>query len=551
MNRAIKHICLLGYVMLLNVPNVLAFQQSETQDIFFYFEIRDTISSEPIPVNPKIPEGLNYRIQIACFRNPAVPSEYFKGITPIYGISNDKSDVKVYYAGMFRRLADAQNALAEVKNKGFSDSFIDYFTGNTAIFTGKAAALEQEWGTQPFEKIVINNPVLDEPQLSETEIEVETRAGAGTDSGSVKETVRFLFFEFSVSQPILLIRILIILITIAIVCQIILLIWILATRNKMHIVQGKTDKLMGQYQTLLVDYLFSENNEYQFYQIKQIATSEFNKEILINQMIDLSVNLSGEAKEKLRDLYLKLELDRDSIAKAYSRKWHIQIKGFRELAFMNIKEANWKIRDALKSKNDILRMESQLALIRLNEDDPFSFLDDLQRPFTLWEQLNAHEQIIFHNLPIPDFSRWINSPNNTVVIFSLRMIQVFKQIHASKAVIASLEHPDSEVRQTAIKVCGEIQLREALPHLKHLYKNEDYSNSLAIVQTMRKMPDESVLGFLKLVIDKEEDVQLQIEAALAIAKMGETGISALVKLVKSEYKNYQIIIRHVLDKRIS
>jgi hypothetical protein len=68
---------------------------------------------------------------------------------------------------------------------------------------------------------------------------------------------------------------------------------------------------------------------------------------------------------------------------------------------------------------------------------------------------------------------------------------------------------------------------------------------------MGKMPEESVLGFLKLVLDKEEEVQLQILAALAIANMGEIGIAALVKLVKSEYKDYQIIIRHVLDKRIS
>jgi len=84
-----------------------------------------------------------------------------------------------------------------------------------------------------------------------------------------------------------------------------------------------------------------------------------------------------------------------------------------------------------------------------------------------------------------------------------------------------------------------------------MYKNEDYTNCLSIVHTMGKMPDESMLSFLKLVLDKEEDVQLQIESAKAISKMGEVGVAALVKLIKSEYKNYQIIIRHVLDKRIN
>jgi hypothetical protein len=71
------------------------------------------------------------------------------------------------------------------------------------------------------------------------------------------------------------------------------------------------------------------------------------------------------------------------------------------------------------------------------------------------------------------------------------------------------------------------------------------------VQAISKMPDESVLNFLKLVIDKEEDVQLQIEAAMAINNLGILGRQTLQKLMDSDYKNYQIIIKHVLDKRIN
>jgi len=47
------------------------------------------------------------------------------------------------------------------------------------------------------------------------------------------------------------------------------------------------------------------------------------------------------------------------------------------------------------------------------------------------------------------------------------------------------------------------------------------------------MPDEKILHFLTLVIDKEEDVQLQIEAAMAINNMGEIGRTALQKLLNS------------------
>jgi hypothetical protein len=83
-----------------------------------------------------------------------------------------------------------------------------------------------------------------------------------------------------------------------------------------------------------------------------------------------------------------------------------------------------------------------------------------------------------------------------------------------------------------------------------MYKNQEYKICLEIIKSMGKMPDSSMIGFLKLVIDKEEDVQLQIEATKAIRNNGEEGVKALVKLMESEYKNYSIIIKHVLDRRI-
>jgi hypothetical protein len=93
-------------------------------------------------------------------------------------------------------------------------------------------------------------------------------------------------------------------------------------------------------------------------------------------------------------------------------------------------------------------------------------------------------------------------------------------------------------------------MRSTLETMKSMYKNQDNKICLEIVKSMGKMPDPSMMNFLKLVLDKEDDVQLQIEATKAIENNGEEGVKALVKLMKSEYKNYNIIIRHVLDRRI-
>ncbi|MBN2862241.1 MAG: HEAT repeat domain-containing protein, partial [Bacteroidales bacterium] len=302
-----------------------------------------------------------------------------------------------------------------------------------------------------------------------------------------------------------------------------------------------------KYQGLIVDYLFGNANPDDF---RPIASDTYRRQVLIDQMIDVSVNLKGEEAKKMLSLYKHLGLDRDSIKRANDMRWHKKVKGFRELAFMNIRDANDAIYKALNSPNEILRMEAQIALVRLGDGNPFDFLSHLTRPFSLWEQITLHELIIQHNIPVPEFKKWLGSPNPTVAMFALRMIREFKQKDAGDDIIKALQRPEPEVRQLAVQVAGDLELRSTLELMKHMYKNQDYNICLEIVRSMGKMPDLSMMGFLKLVLDKEDDVQLQIEATKAIENNGEEGVKALVKLMKSEYKNYNIIVRHVLDRRI-
>jgi hypothetical protein len=135
---------------------------SDTVEVYYYFKVFDKPDTDPkakIKIDPAVPEGLIYRIQVAVFRNPVKPS-YFKGITPVYGFSNKGSELKTYYAGLFRRMSDARKALTEVRKKGFKDSFIASFQGKKPVSADRAALLEKEWGSKPFEKTVNKLPLV-------------------------------------------------------------------------------------------------------------------------------------------------------------------------------------------------------------------------------------------------------------------------------------------------------------------------------------------------------------------------------------------------------
>lgn len=340
---------------------------------------------------------------------------------------------------------------------------------------------------------------------------------------------------------------LIITIFLSILSMIILLVVILLNRSRLEKEEKLRSYLSETYQTMIVDYLFADINTDKFF---EIASNKYRRQVLIDQMIDVSVNLKGDTENKLQNLYLSLGLDEDSVKRAHDFRWHKKIKGFRELAFMNIKDANDQMYKALNSGNEILRMEAQIALVRLTDHDPFNFLFSLKRPFSLWEQITLHDLIIQHDLPVPSFKRWLMVKNPTVVMFALRMIREFRQKDAEDEIRELLNHNSPEVRRLAVQVAGDMDMRSTLETMKRMYKSQDYKTCLEIIKSMGKMPDPSYIGFLELVLDKEDDVQLQIEATKAIENNGEEGVKTLVKLMKSEYKNYNIIVRHVLDRRI-
>ena len=191
-------------------------------------------------------------------------------------------------------------------------------------------------------------------------------------------------------------------------------------------------------------------------------------------------------------------------------------------------------------------------MVRLSDDNPYEFLNLLEKPLALWEQVTLHEMLIQHNLKVPAFRQWFTSENESIVMYALEMVSWFRQKGVANEIIGLFAHESERIRNTAIKVCGELGLRTSLPSLKKIYWEESYRNKLDILRTFASVPDARHLDFLKSVLDAEEDVQLQILATKAMENTDEPGISLLIKLMKSksEYKNYQIIIRHVLDGRI-
>jgi len=496
----------------------------------------------------------NYPLQLGAFTRRSNAEALRNRIEKMLGVTVDI----IAEGGLFKvRINNSESdAAAYYIPVEFPDDPVEKKNGHENT---SRAQEEHSGGSEP---VVITVPEMAIPEEAVTP--VDTIFMGGNDTTTVKDVQKkqfrglsdFNFFSGDniwlkrynyFGKPIALVNALIFTIIGCIATMLILLIFILLNRNRMEREERLRQYLLENYQGLIVDYLFGNATADKF---RSIASDIYRRQVLIDQMIDVSVNLKGDAEAKLKKLYMDLNLDRDSVARARSRFWHKKIKGFRELAFMDIKEANDEIYKSLNARNEILRMEAQIALVRLSEGDPFEFLTQLKRPFSLWEQISLHELMVQHELPVPEFKKWLTSDNDTVVMFALRMIREFKQKEAEPEVLKVLLHREPRVSLLAVQVAGDLDMRSTLETMKRMYKFQDYNICLEIIRSMGKMPDMGMMSFLKLVLDKEDDVQLQIEATKAIENMGEEGVKALVKVMKSEYKNYSIIVRHVLDRRI-
>lgn len=332
-----------------------------------------------------------------------------------------------------------------------------------------------------------------------------------------------------------------------IVIMIIVLVVIIVLRTRREKQDSKKDELRTEYQDTITEYLFDEEKSGDISKLKGADTKQ-KKQILIDEIMQLYSNLSGEISNKLRELYFDMELDNESVKKIHSDQWHVQAKGFRELAQMNINVVNEEIENCLNSSNNVLRMEAQLAMIRLNYDNPFGFLDKLQKPFTAWEQLHVYEMAKRHQINIPAFSKWLNSSNETIINFCVKMIRAFKQDDAYEQVTPLIKHANKEIRKESIITLGELRNDQILPLLKEMYNLEDLETQMVILGAMGNMPRESNIEFLRTIL--EPDNQLRKEAAEALSNIEEFGTRGLENILVKSEEDLQAIAKHILDKRI-
>jgi len=108
--------------------------------------------TNPIPINPPLPEGLVFKVQIGAFNSP-VKTDAFNGLSPVSAEKLEGSKYYRYFVGMFYSEPAANMVRDYVRPMGYKDAFVVAFYNGKRITLFEARQLIKQAASPEYEKL--------------------------------------------------------------------------------------------------------------------------------------------------------------------------------------------------------------------------------------------------------------------------------------------------------------------------------------------------------------------------------------------------------------
>ena len=256
-------------------------------------------------------------------------------------------------------------------------------------------------------------------------------------------------------------------------------------------------------------------------------------------------NMSGQAGQNIKKLYLQLDLDTHAIKLIETGKWHLMAVGIQQIGTMELKEHLARIYRFTNNKNELVRAEAQLAVLNLFGFEGLRFLDVITYQLSEWQQMKLLKELsVIPHVSLTGIDKWLKSENASVVVFALKLARNYHHFELYQEIVVCLEHPESRVRTQAIYTLTEIFNEDTSKKLLDRFQSEEYQNQLAILNAVKKIGDEADLPRLQGLL-ATEDLEMKLSVVRAMANLGQPGMDLLMGGPQSRYYPLNEIITQV------
>jgi hypothetical protein len=234
----------------------------------------------------------------------------------------------------------------------------------------------------------------------------------------------------------------------------------------------KISRIWHHYRDILVDYLNNHDSDPvpEFPGLKNRS----HKNVLIQQLYELANVIYGKKQVKLNNIYQDGHLHSYLFRKIRNGDWHIRAL---YMKYLSVRPFRGKFDGGMhrytRSRNDHIRLYSQLAYMSHHPDDAFSFLEGYEYPLSEWDQMNLYETMLHNSIPIPDLYQYLDSSNHSVVIFILRLIRWYYVSPGDpEMLLRYIDHPHHQVRLEAYKSIVELNIQGVGDVFRYHYMKE-------------------------------------------------------------------------------
>ena len=385
--------------------------------------------------------------------------------------------------------------------------------------------------------------------LNDDEISALRRKLIDFGKENVPQTFRSLYtntIEKSFEYPVVLFFIFLILIFILNIIGVFLLLnYTIRRKNR----KEKFLRIFGKmYEEVLISYLFG-SIDWPTVNIKlKRKGKRENRKVLTSILLNFKENFRGDMEKLVPEIFIKLDLQKDSLKSAHSSRIFRKVQGLIELTHLYPEGAKSIVRNLINAKNDYVRSEAQIAFIRLNPEEPFKFFENLIKPFTRWTQISAFNLIRIYQLSVPSFAHYIDGQHINIRNFSLRMIVYFQQLENIPGIIRMVESEIELTRFLSYEAINNLRIYEGKDLIKNKYWGETVKNKLEILKVFRNIGIEDDFSFLEKII-LTEPVALKTEACRSLYFMNQLGKEKLDKMKNNSVQEIEQLIAHVTDPR--
>ncbi len=216
----------------------------------------------------------------------------------------------------------------------------------------------------------------------------------------------------------------------------------------------RRSRIREEWNIILAGLLMDESASGQDFALPQDFVAQLKKpfvrNVLANELVRTRQSLRGNMAETVKALYNQLGLAECSGSLLRSSKWHLQAKGIQQLSVMEQQQYFDAIYIRVNHPNTWVRNEAQLGMLRLRGPQGLGFLKHLRYPLSEWQQFNLlHQLQLQQTKNLPGLASWLLSKNHSVIVFSIRLCQMYQLFEHAPQIGGLQKHRRAAVRQVA------------------------------------------------------------------------------------------------------